>query len=47
MDYATPPTMMHTDPPAHTRYRRLVQPGFKPTAVRALGAEVRPAGAVP
>ena len=41
VDYATPPTMMHTDPPAHTRYRRLVQPGFKPSAVRALGAEVR------
>ena len=29
------PTMMHTDPP-HTRYRRLVQPGFKPSVVRAL-----------
>ena len=22
--------MMHADPPVHTRYRRLVQPGFKP-----------------
>ncbi len=41
VDYATPPTMMHTDPPAHTRYRRLVQPGFKPTVVRALEDQVR------
>ncbi|HXQ60035.1 MAG TPA: cytochrome P450 [Acidimicrobiales bacterium] len=39
--YETPPTMMHTDPPAHTRYRRLVQPGFKPTVVRALEPAVR------
>ena len=41
VDYATPPTMMHTDPPAHTRYRRLVQPGFRPTVVRGLEDEVR------
>ncbi|HEX3948002.1 MAG TPA: cytochrome P450 [Acidimicrobiales bacterium] len=40
-DYASPPTMMHTDPPAHTRYRRLVQPGFKPTVVRDLEGTVR------
>jgi cytochrome P450 len=39
--YETPPTMMHTDPPAHTRYRRLVQPGFKPTVVRALEPAIR------
>jgi cytochrome P450 len=39
--YETPPTMLHTDPPAHTRYRRLVQPGFKPTVVRALEPAVR------
>ncbi len=39
--YDSPPTMMHTDPPAHTRYRRLVQPGFKPTIVRHLTDEVR------
>jgi cytochrome P450 len=39
--YDTPPTMMHTDPPAHTRYRRLVQPGFKPSVVRALEPVVR------
>ena len=40
-EYATPPTMMHTDPPAHTRYRNLVQPGFRPTFVRALEDGVR------
>jgi cytochrome P450 len=28
--------MMHTDPPRHTRYRRLVQPGFKPSMVRQM-----------
>ncbi len=35
-DYDTPPTMMHTDPPAHTRYRKLVQPAFAPSVMRAL-----------
>ena len=39
--YESPPTMMHTDPPAHTRYRRLVQPGFKPSVVRALEPAIR------
>ncbi|MHB8680549.1 MAG: cytochrome P450 [Acidimicrobiales bacterium] len=39
--YEAPPTILHTDPPAHTRYRRLVQPGFKPSVVRALEAVVR------
>ncbi|HEY1826511.1 MAG TPA: cytochrome P450 [Acidimicrobiales bacterium] len=34
--YDSPPTMMHTDPPQHTRYRRLVQPGFKPTMVKLM-----------
>lgn len=34
--YAAPPTMMHTDPPQHTRYRRLVQPGFKPSMVKLM-----------
>jgi cytochrome P450 len=38
--YDSPPTMMHTDPPQHTRYRRLVQPGFKPSIVRLLEAGV-------
>jgi cytochrome P450 len=28
--------MMHTDPPQHTRYRRLVQPGFKPSMVKLM-----------
>jgi cytochrome P450 len=34
--YDAPPTMMHTDPPQHTRYRRLVQPGFKPSMVKLM-----------
>ncbi len=38
--YDNPPTMMHTDPPQHTRYRRLVQPGFKPSLVRLMEAGV-------
>ena len=41
--YDSPPTMMHTDPPAHTRYRALVQPGFKPSVVRSLEPSVRAA----
>jgi cytochrome P450 len=41
VDYASPPTMMHTDPPAHTAYRKLVQPGFKPSLMRALEDDVR------
>jgi cytochrome P450 len=40
-EYASPPTMMHTDPPDHTRYRALVQPGFRPTFMRALEDSVR------
>jgi cytochrome P450 len=39
--YDNPPTILHTDPPAHTRYRRLVQPGFRPTVTRALEPVVR------
>lgn len=39
--YDSPPTMMHTDPPAHTRYRRLVQPSFKPSSVRSLDEPIR------
>jgi len=41
IDYPSPPTMMHTDPPDHTRYRKLVQPGFSPASIRALEAPVR------
>src|SRR5215471_7185455 len=40
-EYATPPTMMHTDPPAHTRYRKLVQPAFAPSVMRPLEAAIR------
>jgi cytochrome P450 len=36
-----PPTMTHTDPPVHTRYRKLVQPGFAPSIIRALEPTVR------
>jgi cytochrome P450 len=39
--YDTPPTMMHTDPPEHTVYRKLVQPGFSPGRMRALENDVR------
>jgi len=40
-EYPSPPTMMHTDPPAHDRYRALVQPGFRPTFMRALEDGIR------
>jgi len=40
-EYSTPPTMMHTDPPDHDRYRSLVQPGFRPTFMRALEDGIR------
>lgn len=39
--YDTPPTMMHADPPEHTRYRKLVRPGFNAAAVRGLEPLVR------
>jgi cytochrome P450 len=39
--YDSPPTMMHTDPPAHTRYRKLVQPAFAPSVMRPLEAAIR------
>ena len=42
-EYATPPTMMHTDPPDHTRYRALVQPAFGRRVVRTLDDSVRAA----
>src|SRR5437899_5499581 len=41
VEYPSPPTMMHTDPPDHTRYRKLVQPGFAPSRMRALAPRVR------
>jgi len=40
-EYPSPPTMMHTDPPDHTRYRALVQPGFRPSFIRQLEDSVR------
>jgi cytochrome P450 len=40
-EYPTPPTMMHTDPPDHTRYRSLVQPGFRPKFMRGLEDAIR------
>ena len=40
VEYPSPPTMMHTDPPDHTRYRKLVQPGFAPSRMRALAPRV-------
>ena len=39
--YDSPPTMMHSDPPAHTRYRKLVRPGFTNAVVRGLEPMVR------
>jgi cytochrome P450 len=41
VDYPSPPTMMHTDPPAHTRYRGLVQPSFRPKIVKQWEDDVR------
>src|SRR6476659_6339193 len=41
VEYPSPPTMMHTDPPEHSRYRRLVQPGFSPGLMRAIEGSVR------
>ncbi len=41
--YPTPPTMMHTDPPDHTRYRSLVQPAFGRRVVKTLDEATRDA----
>src|SRR6476469_2781184 len=41
VEYPSPPTMMHTDPPDHTRYRKLVQQGFAPSRIRELAVRVR------
>jgi cytochrome P450 len=41
VDYPSPPTMMHTDPPDHTNFRKLVQPAFRPSLIAALAAPVR------
>jgi cytochrome P450 len=39
--YESPPTMMHADPPEHTRYRKLARPGFTNQVVRQLEGLVR------
>ncbi|MGQ0830874.1 MAG: cytochrome P450 [Microthrixaceae bacterium] len=39
--YDSPPTMMHADPPDHTRYRKLARPGFTNAVVRGLEPLVR------
>jgi cytochrome P450 len=39
--YDTPPTLMHTDPPDHTRYRALVAPAFRPSVLRKLEEDIR------
>lgn len=39
--YDAPPTIMHTDPPDHTRYRALVAPAFRPSVTRRLEGAVR------
>jgi cytochrome P450 len=39
--YAAPPTIMHTDPPDHTRYRSLVAPAFRPAVLRRLESAMR------
>jgi cytochrome P450 len=39
--YDSPPTMMHADPPEHTRYRKLARPGFTNSVVRSLDGLVR------
>ncbi|MDZ7673500.1 MAG: cytochrome P450 [Acidimicrobiales bacterium] len=40
IEYETPPTMMHTDPPEHTAYRKLVAPGFRPSVIKRAGEQV-------
>jgi cytochrome P450 len=41
VEYPSPPTMMHTDPPEHTRYRTATAAGFRPSRIRALEPGVR------
>jgi cytochrome P450 len=40
IEYPTPPTMMHTDPPEHTRLRKAVAEGFRPSRIAAMAPEV-------
>jgi len=41
VEYPSPPTMMHTDPPEHTTYREMVRTGFRPSRIKALEPMVR------
>ncbi len=41
VEYPTPPTMMHMDPPEHTRLRQATATGFRPSRIRALEPGVR------
>ena len=41
VEYPSPPTMMHTDPPEHTRLRTATAAGFRPSRIRALEPGVR------
>ena len=41
IDYPSPPTMMHTDPPEHTRLRRAVARGFRPSRIASLEQRIR------
>ncbi len=41
IEYSSPPTMMHTDPPEHTRLRTAVAEGFRPSRIRALEPDLR------
>jgi cytochrome P450 len=40
VEYPSPPTMMHTDPPDHTAYRSMVAPAFRPSVMRATAERV-------
>ncbi len=40
IEYESPPTMMHTDPPEHTAYRKLVAPGFRPSVIKRTAERV-------
>ncbi len=38
---ATPPSILHLDPPAHNRYRRIVSGAFTPRMIAALDGRIR------
>ncbi|MFD0691814.1 cytochrome P450 [Actinomadura fibrosa] len=39
--YDAPPTIMHTDPPEHARYRGYIAPAFRPSVMRRLEGAIR------